>query len=171
MYIFSAVHSQITCYSQRVPGYLSRYFVSANEIYFEKKNQPRFCPSNEVRPRRKLFPSLCDFNRPFEIIIGELFKIWGWNMFFFLITPVWPLKCKFASLLCWLKRAEPLHNQKVNKPSFHDASCQLAPSPVRQSEHTQYSTYQQQCNGSNCTFRGMNMTTLPKLVEFSCYPL
>ena len=43
-------------------------------------------------------------------------------------------------------------------------------STVRQSEHTKYSTYQQQCNGSKCSLWGMKMTTLPKLVEFSFIP-
>ena len=34
----------MTRYSQRVPGYLTRYSVSANEISFDKKNQPmRLC--------------------------------------------------------------------------------------------------------------------------------
>ena len=44
-------------------------------------------------------------------------------------------------------------------------------STVRQSEHTKYSTYQQQCNGSKCSLWGMKMTTLPKLVEFSLSPV
>ena len=44
-------------------------------------------------------------------------------------------------------------------------------STVRQSEHTKYSTYKQQCIGSKCSLWGMKMTTLPKLVEFSFYPL
>ena len=39
------------------------------------------------------------------------------------------------------------------------------------SEHTKYSTYQQQCNGSKCSLWGMKMTTQPKLAEFSFYPL
>ena len=43
-------------------------------------------------------------------------------------------------------------------------------STVRQSEHTKYSTYQQQCYGSKCSLLGMKMTTLPKLVEFSFIP-
>ena len=71
---------------------------------FWQKNQPmRLCLSNQVRPGRECFPSpLGDFNRLFEGLIGELFKIWHWNMFyFFKMTSVWPLKCKFVSLLCW----------------------------------------------------------------------
>ena len=43
-------------------------------------------------------------------------------------------------------------------------------STVRQSEHTKYSTYQQQCNGIKCSLWGMKMTTLPKLVECSFIP-
>ena len=41
---------------------------------------------------------------------------------------------------------------------------------IQQSEHTKYSTYQQQCNGSKCSLWRMKMTTLPKLVEFSFIP-
>ena len=37
VYRLSAVHCQMTQYSQRVPGYLTRYSVSANEISFDKK--------------------------------------------------------------------------------------------------------------------------------------
>ena len=37
VYRLSAVHCQMTRYSQRVPGYLTRYSVSANEISFDKK--------------------------------------------------------------------------------------------------------------------------------------
>ena len=90
------------------------------------------CLSNQVRPGREWFPSpLGDFNRLFEGLIGELFKIWLWNMFYlFWITSIWPLKCEFLSLLCWLKQAEySIHFtiKKANKTSFHGASCQLAP--------------------------------------------
>ena len=42
---------------------------------------------------------------------------------------------------------------------------------IQQYEHTKYSTYQQKCNGSKCSWWGMKMTTLPKFVEFSFYPL
>ena len=51
---------------------------------FWQQNQPiRLCLSNQVRHGRKLFPSpLGDFNRLFEGLIGELFKIWHWNMFY-----------------------------------------------------------------------------------------
>ena len=37
VYRLSAVHCQMTRYSQRVPGYLTWYSVSANEISFDKK--------------------------------------------------------------------------------------------------------------------------------------
>ena len=37
VYRLSAVHCQKTRYSQRVPGYSTRYSVSANEITFDKK--------------------------------------------------------------------------------------------------------------------------------------
>ena len=37
VYRLSAVHCQMTRYSQRVPGYLIRYSVSATETSFDKK--------------------------------------------------------------------------------------------------------------------------------------
>ena len=99
---------------------------------FWQKNQPmRLCLSNQVRPGREWFPSpLGDFNRLFEGLIGELFKVWPWNMFYFF---KWhqsgPLNVNLyhccAGKASWMHC--PLHNQKVNKPSFHGASCQLAP--------------------------------------------
>ena len=53
---------------------------------FWQKNQPmRLCLSNQLRLRREWFPSpLGDFNRFFEGLMGELFQIWHWNMFYFL---------------------------------------------------------------------------------------
>ena len=48
--------------------------------------------------------------------------------------------------------------------------CLMPIGTIQQSEHTKYSTYQQQCNGSKCSSWGMKMTTLPKLVEFSFIP-
>ena len=52
---------------------------------FWQKNQPmRLCLSNQVRSAREWFPSpLGDFIRLFEGLIGELFQIWNWNMFYF----------------------------------------------------------------------------------------
>ena len=38
VYWLSAVHCQMTRYTERVPGYLTRYSVSANEISFDKKS-------------------------------------------------------------------------------------------------------------------------------------
>ena len=43
VYRLSAVHCQMTRYSQRVPGYLTRYSVSANEISFDKKISQSDC--------------------------------------------------------------------------------------------------------------------------------
>ena len=132
VYRLSAVHCQMTRYSQRVPGYLTRYSVSANEISFDKKNQPmRLCLSNQVWPGRKWFHSpLGDFNRLFKGLIGELSKIWHWNMFYFFrwhqpgpenVNLYHCCAGKASRMQC------PLHIKKVNKPSFHGASCQLAP--------------------------------------------
>ena len=76
---------------------------------FWQKNQPiRLCLSNQVRPGREWFPSpLGDFNRLFEGLIGELFKIWHWNMFYFFLNDIsLAPKYKFVSLLCWLKQAD-----------------------------------------------------------------
>ena len=64
----------------------------------------------------------------------------------------------------------PLHNQKVNKPSFHGASCQLAPFNSQTIWTSKCSTYQQHCSGSECSLWGIKMTTFPKLVEFSFIP-
>ena len=71
-----------------------------------------------------------DFSRLFEGLIGELFQIWHWNMFYFF---KWhqsgPENVNLyhccAGKASWMQC--PLHNQKVNKPCFHGASCQLAP--------------------------------------------
>ena len=43
VYRLSAVHCQMTRYSQRVPGYLTRYSVSANEISFDNKISQSDC--------------------------------------------------------------------------------------------------------------------------------
>ena len=43
VYRLSAVHCQMTRYSQRVPGYLTRYSVSANEISFDQKISQSDC--------------------------------------------------------------------------------------------------------------------------------
>ena len=43
VYRLSAVHCQMTRYSQRVPGYLTRYSVSANETSFDNKISQSDC--------------------------------------------------------------------------------------------------------------------------------
>ena len=56
--------------------------VSQWNLFWQKKI--RLCLSNQVRPGREWFPSpLGDCNRLFKGLIGELFKIWHWNMFYF----------------------------------------------------------------------------------------
>ena len=72
VYRLSAVHCQMTRYSQRVPGYLTRYSCVSQWNLVSQKNQPmKLCLSNQVRPGREWFPSpLGDFNRLFEGLIG-----------------------------------------------------------------------------------------------------
>ena len=132
VYRLSAVHYQVTRYSQRVPGNLTRYFCVSQWNIFWQKNQPmRYCLSNHVRPGRECSPSpRGDFNRLFEGLIGELFTIWHWNMFYFFKwhqSGPWNVKLYHccAGKANWMQC--PLHSQKVTKPSFHGASCQLAP--------------------------------------------
>ena len=43
VYRLSAVHCQMTRYSQGVPGCLTRYSVSANETFFDKKISQSDC--------------------------------------------------------------------------------------------------------------------------------
>ena len=89
VYRLSAVHCQMTRYSQRVPGYLTRYSVSQWNLFWQKNQPIRLCLSNQVRPGMEWFPSpLGDFNRLFEGLIGELFKIWHWNMFYFFLNDI-----------------------------------------------------------------------------------
>ena len=58
--------------------------VSQWNLFWQKNQSIRLCLSNQVRPGREWFLSpLGDFNRLFEGLIGELFKIWHWNMFYF----------------------------------------------------------------------------------------
>ena len=58
--------------------------VSQWNLFWQKNPPIRLCLSNQVRPGKEWFPSpLSDFNRLFEGLIGELFKIWHWNMFYF----------------------------------------------------------------------------------------
>ena len=56
VYRLSAVHCQVTRFSQRVPGYLTRYSVSADEISFDKKISQSDCLSTDVRPWITLLP-------------------------------------------------------------------------------------------------------------------
>ena len=76
VYRLSAVHCQMTRHSQRVPGYLTRYSVSANEISFDKKISQSNCVFQiRLGLEENDFPSpFGDFNRLFEGLIGELFK-------------------------------------------------------------------------------------------------
>ena len=84
VYRLSAVHCQMTRYSQRVQGYVTRYCVSQWNLFWQKNQPIRLCLSNQIRPGREWFLSpLGDFNRLFEGLIGELFKIWHWNVFYF----------------------------------------------------------------------------------------
>ena len=133
------------------------------------------CLSNQIKPGREWFPSpLGDFNRLFEGLIGELFKIWHWNMFYFfndfsLAPKMWICTIPVLVKACWMQC--PLHNQKVKTNLVSMVPhANWHHSTVRQSEHTKYSTYQQQCNGSKCSLWGMKMTILSKLVEFSFIP-
>ena len=66
-------------------GLFNPVFCVSQWNLFWQKNQPiRLCLSNQVRPGREWFPfPLGDFNRLFEGLIGELYKIWHWNMFYF----------------------------------------------------------------------------------------
>ena len=58
--------------------------VSQWNLFWQKNKPMRLCLSNQLRPGREWFPSpLGDFNRLFESLIEELFKIWHWNMFYF----------------------------------------------------------------------------------------
>ena len=71
------------------------------------------------------------------------------------MTSVWPLKCEFVSLLRWLKQAECSVHFTIKK---YTNIVSMVPhanwhhSTARQSEHTKYSTYQQQSNGSKCSY-------------------
>ena len=63
VYILSAVHCQVTWYSLRVTGYLTRYSVSANEISFGQKISQSDCI--------------------FQLMLGQHFQL-------LLITTLWP---------------------------------------------------------------------------------
>ena len=103
VYRLSAVHCQVTRYSPRVPGYLTRYSVSANQISFDKRISQSDCVFQLMFGLEEHYsPSpLSDFNRLFEGQMKILFKIWHLNTPYFYMTLIWSLKCKFVSLLCW----------------------------------------------------------------------
>ena len=86
MYRLWTVHCQVTRYSHRVPGHLTRYSVSAHEISFRKKNSQSDCVFQLMLGLGEQYsPSpLGDFNRLFESQIGVLFKIWHWNVIYVL---------------------------------------------------------------------------------------
>ena len=71
VYILSAVHCQVTRYSQRVLGYLTRYSVSANEISFDKNIQSECVFQLMLGLEEQYSPSpFSDFNSLFEGHIG-----------------------------------------------------------------------------------------------------
>ena len=94
---------------------------------FWQKNQPiRLCLSTHVRLGKKSTSPFGDFNRPNWSIIKKL----HWNMIYFSWHQSGPLNVNLYH--CCAGKGKlmqcPIHNQKVNKPGFHGASCQLAPS-------------------------------------------
>ena len=82
----SAVHCQVNRYSQSVPGCLTRYSVSANEISFNKNISQSYCVFLLMLGLEEQYSasSLVDFNRLFEGLIGVLFKLWHLNIVYFL---------------------------------------------------------------------------------------
>ena len=77
------------------------------------------------------YPSspLGDFNRLFEGQIGVLFKIWHLNMIYFLNGINLAPKMQMC-IITLLVKVSWMQCQIVNKPGFHGASCQLAPSNI-----------------------------------------
>ena len=55
VYRLSAVHYQVTRYSQRVSGYLTRYSVKANEISFDKKVIKSDCVFQPMLGQQEIF--------------------------------------------------------------------------------------------------------------------
>ena len=65
--------------------YLTRYSVSANEICFDKKSATQAVSfKSGLAWKRMIPPPPGDYNRPFECLFEELFKIWHWNLLNFL---------------------------------------------------------------------------------------
>ena len=117
---------------------------------FWQQNQPiRLCLSNTVRHGRKIYVSFLN-----DISLAPKVQI---CIIAVLVKASW-MQCR-------------LHNEKVNQPSFHGASCQLAPFNSQTIWTHEYSTNQQQCTGSKCSLWGMKMTIIPKLVGFRLYTL
>ena len=107
MYRSSAVQCQVIRYSQRVPGYLTRYSVPANEISHDRKVSQSDCVFQLILSHEENYsPSpLGVFNRLFEGQFWVLFKLWHWNVSTCSVT--------------------------IKKSGFHTVSCQLAPSNIR----------------------------------------
>ena len=83
VYRLSAVHCQVTRYSQGVLGYITRYSVFVNEISVDKNSQYVF--ELKLGLEENYYPSpLGDFDRLFEGQIKVLFKRWHWNMIYVL---------------------------------------------------------------------------------------
>ena len=72
---------------------------------------------------------LGDFNRLFGGQIWVSFQIWHWNMLYFVLNGINlapKMKIRIIALLVKASRLHcSLHNQKVNKPGFHAASCTI----------------------------------------------
>ena len=136
VYRMSAVHCQVTRSSQRVPGYSTTRCSQCQPVKSPlTKNGQLDCLFQLILGLEEHYsPSpLADFNRLFEGLIGVLFKLWHIDMIYFLngINPAQKVKIWMIDLLVkasWMQC--PLHNQKVNKPGFHGASCQLTPSNI-----------------------------------------
>ena len=115
MYRLSAVHCQVTRYSQRVPGYLTRYSRCQPMKSLLTKNQPiRVRLWTDVRLGKTLFsPSTWWLQQAFlkaQLEYYSNYDIWIW--FIFQMPLIWPKKCKFVSLICWLKQTESLSTSK-----------------------------------------------------------
>ena len=68
VYRLSAVNCQVTWYSQRVPGYVTRYSCVSNEFSVDKKSAIQIVSLNSCEGRKKLILPLhfSDFNKLFE---------------------------------------------------------------------------------------------------------
>ena len=86
VYKLSAVHCQVTRYFQRVPGYLTRYSQCQPVKSLLTKISQSDCVFQLMLGLEEHYsPSpLGDFNRLFEGLIRVLFKLWHFNMIYFL---------------------------------------------------------------------------------------